>query len=95
MPFRTSWNWKVPTNEYKSLSLGKVEGSLYAQCAAIWIIAWVFIFQKPLMLVGGNGGLLDGIVELLEHCLSQVCSFILVFCFVFQVCSNEHVEEIM
>ena len=52
-------------------------------------------FQNPLMLVGVNGGLLDGIVELLEHCLIQVCSFILVFCYVFQVCSNEHVKEIM
>ncbi|XP_020613754.1 serine/threonine-protein kinase 36-like isoform X3 [Orbicella faveolata] len=27
--------------------------------------------QKPLMLVGVNGGVLDGIVELLEHCLTQ------------------------
>ena len=29
------------------------------------------------MLVGDNSGVLDGIVELLEHCLTQVCSFIL------------------
>ena len=32
------------------------------------------------MMVGVNGGLLDGIVELLEYCLSQVCFFILDLC---------------
>ena len=37
------------------------------------------------MLVGVNGGVLDGIVELLEHCLTQVCFLILVVCCIFQV----------
>ena len=32
------------------------------------------------MPVGDNSGVLDGIVELLEHCLTQVCSFILAVC---------------
>ena len=32
----------------------------------------VFFFQIPQMLVGVNGGLLDGFTELLEYCLMQV-----------------------
>ena len=31
-----------------------------------------FFFQIPQMLVGVNGGLLDGFTELLEYCLMQV-----------------------
>lgn len=32
----------------------------------------LLLFQRPLALVGVREGLLDGIVTLLEHCVSQV-----------------------
>lgn len=46
----------------------------------ILLTAWILPFQKPLMLAGDDTGALDGIVELLEQCLTQVCSFILAVC---------------
>jgi len=54
------------------------------------LTAWILPFQKPLMLVGVNGGVLDGIVELLEHCLTQVCFLLLVVCYISSrsVCSE-------
>lgn len=44
----------------------------------------VLLFQRPVAFVGVREGLLDGILTLLEHCVSQVSDFWWFFRVVFQ-----------
>ena len=62
------------------LNLTKVEYFPKLKSKISLFTARILLFQNALMPVGVNGGVLDGIVELLEHCLTQVCFFIPVGC---------------